>query len=91
MLREHIELSDEAKMEQLFFMISQTRGQPFPQEQFKELLTSLPAEKVNSVVFADPIFGFKVSTTSVLGKSSLLQAAVTFNNKEPVSLLLEHG
>jgi len=90
-LRQHTELSDEAKMEQLFFMISQTRGQPFPQEQFKELLTSLPVEKVNSVVFADLIFGFKVSTTYVLGKSSLLQAAVTFNNKEPVSLLLEYG
>ena len=90
MLRQHIELSDEAKMEQLFFMISQTRGRPFPQEQFKELLTSLPG-KVNSVVFADLVFGFKVSRTYVLGKSSLLQAAVTFNNKEPVSLLLEYG
>ena len=72
-------------------MISQIRGRPFPQEQFKELLTSLPTEKVNSVVFADLIFGFKVSTTYVLGKSSLLQAAVTFNNKEIVSLLLECG
>jgi len=39
MLRQHTELSDEAMKEQLFLMISQTRGRPFPQEQFKELLT----------------------------------------------------
>jgi len=76
-LTEHIELTDEAKIEQLFYMISETEKRSFPLEEFKELLASLPVDKV--------------STAFVFGKSSLLQAAVTSNNKDPVRLLLEHG
>ena len=47
MLREHIELTDEDKIEQLFYMMSETEGRPFPLEEFKELLASLPVDKVD--------------------------------------------
>ena len=47
MLREHIELTDEAKTEQLFYMISETEDRSFPLEEFKELLESLPVDKVD--------------------------------------------
>ena len=47
-LREHAALTEEAKIEQLFYMISETEeGRPFPLEEFKELLGSVPAEKVD--------------------------------------------
>ena len=47
-LREHIELTEEAKIEQLFFMMSEmSENQPFPMEQFKELLGALPVDKVD--------------------------------------------
>jgi len=77
-LREHIELTEEAKIEQLFYMMSEmSENHPFPLEQFKELLASLPVDKV--------------STARVFGKGSLLQAAVSCGNPGPVRLLLEHG
>ena len=46
-LTEHIELTDEAKIEQLFYMISETEKRSFPLEEFKELLASLPVDKVD--------------------------------------------
>ena len=48
MLREHIDLTDDAKTEQLFYMMSETEeGGNFPLEEFKELLASLPVDKVD--------------------------------------------
>ena len=46
-LMEHIELTDEAKIEQLFYMISETEKRSFPLEEFKELIASLPIDKVD--------------------------------------------
>ena len=46
-LTEHIELTDEAKIEQLFYMISETEKRSFPLEEFKELIASLPVDKVD--------------------------------------------
>ena len=41
-------MTEEAKIEQLFYMISETEeGRPFPLEEFKELLGSVPADKVD--------------------------------------------
>ena len=48
MLQEHIDLTDDAKTEQLFYMMSETEeGGNFPLEEFKELLASLPVDKVD--------------------------------------------
>ena len=46
MLHHHTELSDEAKIEQLGYMIFETENRIFPLEEFKEILASLPVEKV---------------------------------------------
>ena len=47
-LREHTELPDEGKIEQLFYMMSEIpEGYPFPLEEFKELLASCPVDKVD--------------------------------------------
>ena len=46
-LSEHTQLTDEGKIEQLFYMMSEMpEGYPFPLEEFKKLLASLPVDKV---------------------------------------------
>merc|ERR1719397_338831 len=84
-LKEHIEMTDELKLEQLYKMITM-RGYRYreePHTEFKELLASLPVESVKPlrlISMGDPPM-----------TSTLLQAAAEHDNKEAVLLLLEHG
>jgi len=83
-LKEHIEMTDELKLEQLYNMITTGyRYREEPHTEFKELLASMPVESVKPfrlIAMGDP------PTTS-----TLLQAAAQHDNKEAVLLLLEHG
>jgi len=80
MIRDQMELTEEAKLDQLYFMLEERQIEsptvpPF--KEFKELLLSLPMELV--------------SRTPFLGKWSLLDVAVYCNQIETVRLLLDHG
>merc|ERR1719295_2509137 len=83
-MREGLEFTEKEKLEQLCRMIVAGKmEQDDPWKEFKELLSSLPVELVN--------------TTSVEAKGSseekrtLLQVAVAHDNKGAVRLLLEKG
>merc|ERR1719397_1646654 len=83
-LKEHIEMTDELKLEQLYKMITTSyRYREEPHTEFKELLASMPVESVKPfrlISMGDPPM-----------TSTLLQAAAEHDNKEAVLLLLEHG
>jgi len=83
-LKDHIEMTVELKLEQLYNMITTAyRYREEPHTEFKELLSSMPVELVKPfrlIAMGDPPM-----------TSTLLQAAAEHDNKEAVLLLLEHG
>merc|ERR1719500_304401 len=84
LLKDHIEMTAELKLEQLNNMITTVyRYREEPHTEFKELLSSLPVESVKPfriIAMGDPPM-----------TSTLLQVAAMQDNKEAVLLLLEHG
>ena len=82
---DHVELTEEAKLKQLYYMISERgdkRANLLPLKEFKEVLSSLNTWSCTK--------GERVSSAKVDGKMSLLQVAVKFNQKHIVQLLFEH-
>jgi ankyrin repeat protein len=83
LLKDHVEMTVELKLEQLYNMIvsseNQDRKEPYT-VQFRELLSSVPIGSVTLISKGDP----PVTRT-------LLQAAAQHGDKEAVQLLLQHG
>ena len=80
-IRDQVELTDEAKLKQLYYMIAERRDKRpnlLPLKEFRELLNSLNT-------YPEWVSSFRVD-----GEMSLLQVAVKCNQRHIVRLLFDH-
>ena len=97
LLAEFTEMPDEIKLYYLSKLMHKDQNKAKEREEFKKILSSLPAELVSLLASIGMCYLFQVNTTNVRGKGNLLQDAVDIEytqqegKKNFARILLEFG